>query len=130
MLPRPKRAALGPPDPHHVRFSLFDAAVLVATAIGSTLLWTHPGRLGVLLLLVVAHFFLFCNVVRLWSRYELVWALSFVVACGLVLVAYGPAWELATAFTLPITFVLFALQLRHDHHRADDSRRGMQSRRS
>ena len=78
-------------------------------------LWSHPGRLGVLLLLLLGHFFLFCNVVRLWSRYELIWAFFFVALCALVLVRFGPLWELAAAFALPITFTLLALQLRSEH---------------
>jgi hypothetical protein len=106
------------------RMSGFDAAILIAASILTAVLLVRlepgswPGRDEVLLIpVVVVHFFLFCNVFRVWRPYELIWAGVFVVN-----VAGWWAWDAMTiwrvlAVQLPVTALVIWLQVRSPHYR-------------
>ena len=94
------------------RISVIDAAVLVAGAAGTAWCSRIDVTLAIAAAFVVAHFFLFCNVVRMDRTLELVWSGLFVaLACaaqGLAVIA----WPWVFAASLACTGVLVALQLR------------------
>lgn len=105
-------------SPPGLRFSRFDAVLLVVATVASIATWNLPGGVGLLVAIVVGHFFLFCNVVRLWRVYELVWAGVFVVVAVGVTIAVGePAWGLMLALVTPVTLGLIVAQIRSGHYR-------------
>lgn len=62
------------------RISIFDICILVAGSVFAAFLF-HKSQIlfGLIVALVVGHFFLFCNVFRICRRSELIWATAFVL---------------------------------------------------
>lgn len=56
------------------RLSQRDVLVITVCILATVWLWDRVGELSLLMLGVLGHFFLFCNVFRVRTRYELVWA--------------------------------------------------------
>ncbi|HKS16915.1 MAG TPA: hypothetical protein VJU16_06355 [Planctomycetota bacterium] len=93
------------------RLSAFDVLILVggtgaAIALATVHLWT-----GLAVGFVVAHFFLFCNVLRMSRRLELIWAAVFTalaVGAGLAWLS----WKFVFPISLAVTLVLAVTELR------------------
>jgi hypothetical protein len=94
------------------RFSALDGLVLIVGAISSGVLWAMTWWWGFVVGFVLAHFFLFCNVVRLARPLELGWALVFVVFAGGTIVADLPGWPLTAIGSLVVTVVVVAVEVR------------------
>jgi hypothetical protein len=94
------------------RFSTFDGLVMLVGAIGGSVLWTMTWWWGFLVGFVLAHFFLFCNVVRLARPLELAWALVFVVLAGATIAVGVPGWPLTAIGSLIVTVVVIVVELR------------------
>ena len=89
------------------RCSVVDGVVLTAGAIGAVAVWPHSAQLAILGLVVVLHFFLFCNVFRVARKPELCWSLVF-VACVCLRVGLGlPWWGLASVVAVTTLGVLW-----------------------
>ena len=71
----------GKPRTHGLRFSVLDGCVLVAAFVLTMSTWSMTFGLSALILFVVLHFFLFCNVFRIRRKPELIWAATFVANC-------------------------------------------------
>ena len=71
----------GKPRTHGLRFSVLDGCVLVAAVVLTIATWSFTFGLSALIMFVVLHFFLFCNVFRIRRKPELIWATIFVVNC-------------------------------------------------
>jgi hypothetical protein len=67
---------------------------------------------GFLVAFVVAHFFLFCNVVRMARPYELAWAAVFLPLASSTMLAGAPGWPVTTAASLAVTVAVVVLQMR------------------
>ncbi|MBB3208224.1 hypothetical protein FHS27_004051 [Rhodopirellula rubra] len=72
----------GRPRTHGFRLSLVDAFVVLLAAVVTLATIDATGGFSWLLLFVVLHFFLFCNVFRVRRAPELVWAFTFLANCG------------------------------------------------
>lgn len=102
--------------PRGFRFSATDLAaifVCVATTWGlrSTLgdfVWLLPITLG--------HFFLFCNVFRIWRRYELIWAVIFVVNVCVWFAINRFSWATVLLTQAPVTLTAIACEIRSDRY--------------
>lgn len=94
------------------RFSVRDALVLVIGAVAASALATVVAWWGFVVAFVVAHFFLFCNVVRMARPLELAWAVVFVALAAATLVLDAPGWPMTTSISLVATAVVVALQMR------------------
>jgi len=64
------------------RFSVVDGFVLVGGVAGTIVLSIFAWWEGFAIGFVIAHFFLFCNVVRMARRLELLWGGVFVALAG------------------------------------------------
>ena len=95
------------------RISKLDIIVLLAGWIIFILLYRIHPKLSWAVLFTLAHFFLFCNVLRMRRHYELIWAALFVVLAAPSLAAAVPAWAMVIVIMLAVTAVLIFLQLRH-----------------
>jgi len=99
------------------RMAPTDAAVLIAGAVGAVLAARIEPAFGLAVLLPVAMFFVFCNVVRMVRRLELVWAFAY--AAGFVARSqWGwPTWPWLFGGSLALAVVLVGVQLRRaDYH--------------
>ncbi|MEW6689726.1 MAG: hypothetical protein AB1452_11615 [Pseudomonadota bacterium] len=109
------RAALtmpGRPFAPGFRLSLRDAIVIAAGSVAAVALASMVWWWGFVIAFVVAHFFLFCNVVRMARPLELAWSAIFLaLACATILLEF-PGWAATTAISLAATVVVVALQMR------------------
>jgi hypothetical protein len=99
------------------RLSKMDVGILIAGIGASVLLARLDERLGVALLFTLAHFFLFCNVLRIGRPLELIWAVLFVLLAGSTFHLGEPPWKYTLAVILVVTLVLALIQvLRPSYH--------------
>ena len=103
--------------------SIRDGVVLAGGGAVSVLLWSNLDAYALLLPVVLVHFFLFCNVVRLWRGYELLWAAAFMANFGAWLASGAFNWWGVLAVQTPLTLALIALQLRSPYYHGVFSRR-------
>jgi hypothetical protein len=93
------------------RISKIDVAVLLLGALGATSVARFDESLGFALAFTVAHFFLFCNVLRMARSLELSWAALFVLLAASTLLHGMPSWGHTFAVMLCVTLIFAALQL-------------------
>ncbi len=99
------------------RLSELDVGILIAGICASVLLARLDERLAVALLFTLAHFFLFCNVLRMSRPLELLWAVLFVLLAGSTFYLGFPPWNYTLAAMLVVTLTLALVQiLRPSYH--------------
>lgn len=103
-----------PPKPFSpgFRLSVTDVIVLVAGATGAVLVAQVLWWLGLIVALVVGHFFLFCNVFRVARPLELAWSVLFVALVGVTIAFDQPGWPVALSITLIGTLLVIFAQVR------------------
>jgi hypothetical protein len=94
------------------RLSVFDIFVLVLGAVATVLLSMFVWWWGFVPAFVLAHFFLFCNVVRMARPLELVWAGVFVVLAGTTIAVDTPGWLVTALVSLAVTVVVVVVEMR------------------
>ncbi|MCI5123740.1 MAG: hypothetical protein D3925_04515 [Candidatus Electrothrix sp. AR5] len=94
------------------RLSVSDVIILLIGTIGSILLHSMENPLGLVVLFTLAHFFLFCNVLRMCRRFELIWAALFLFLSVNTILFSLPDWLGTVLIMLGITAVLTVLQVR------------------
>ncbi|WLE97112.1 MAG: hypothetical protein QTN59_20860 [Candidatus Electrothrix communis] len=94
------------------RLSVIDVIVLFLGTIGSILLHSMENPLSLVVLFTLAHFFLFCNVLRMCRRFELIWAALFLLLSVNTILFSMPNWLGTTLIMLGITAVLTVLHMR------------------
>jgi hypothetical protein len=94
------------------RLSITDALVLLAGTGGAIVASRYKGTVAVILAVVVWHFFLFCNVVRLSRPRELVWAKIFVGMTLCTIFTGRPAWPINVGASLAVAAFLIFLETR------------------
>jgi hypothetical protein len=93
------------------RISEIDVGVLLLGTIGSYILARIDESLGVLMVFTVAHFFLFCNVVRMDRPLELIWAALFVLLASSTMLIDVPTWSHTFTVVLTVTAIFVAVQV-------------------
>ena len=94
------------------RLSITDCFVLAIAVAGSMYFYDIAKALSYIIGMVVVHFFLFCNVVRMSRVPELIWASSFTVLCIAALhLEAAPLWAVFVV-SLLLTTILVGLELR------------------
>lgn len=86
-------------------------AILIGIAAASYLFSIEPWW-SFVVVFVVAHFFLFCNVVRMARPFELTWAATFLALASATLLTEAPGWPVTTAVSLVVTVAVVVLQMR------------------
>ena len=94
------------------RLSVLDGVVIAVGFSAAAALATVSGWWGFVVAYVVAHFFLFCNVVRMARPLELAWTAVFLSLAASTLVLDAPGWPATVSVSLAVTVVVVALQLR------------------
>ena len=103
-----KQAAFAP----GFRLSAVDVFVLIAGTVATIVLSTYVWWWGFVPAFVLAHFFLFCNVVRMARPLELVWAGVFVVLAGATIAFDTPGWLVTALASLLVTVVVVLVEMR------------------
>ena len=94
------------------RMSAADAAVLIVGTAATLIGRRHLGDLWPLPLLLLLHFFLFCNVFRVRRRWELMWAAVFVLNVLAWQVAVGRIfWAGVLLAQTPVTLAVISAQV-------------------
>jgi len=94
------------------RLSIRDVAVIILGAAAALYLSSMEFWWGFIVAFVVAHFFLFCNVVRMARPLELTWAATFLALASATLLTEAPGWPITVAGSLAVTLLVVALQVR------------------
>jgi hypothetical protein len=94
------------------RISEIDVGILILGILGSYIMARIEEPLGILVVFTVAHFFLFCNVVRMDRPLELIWAALFVLLAASTMIIGVPAWSNTFTIMLTVTAFLVFMQVR------------------
>lgn len=99
------------------RFSKTDGIVLAVLLMIAGFSAQISETLAVLVLLLVGHFFLFCNVIRMNRSLELIWAVIF-LGLSITTLVYGvPELYITVLISFLISIVLTIIQMRRsDYH--------------
>lgn len=94
------------------RFSKLDAILLIFGGILSADTASVVPWLGGAMAFVIAHFFLFCNVVRMERSRELAWAGLFVAFAFSTSQTGWPSWPITFALAFVVSALLVVLEMR------------------
>ena len=101
----------GRPRTCGMRFSFTDGCVLALAILATSLAFKTTDGYSLLILFVVLHFFLFCNVFRIRRGPELIWSSIFIVNCA-VWIAWGNANLIGVVLCqLPVTVAQIAYEM-------------------
>jgi hypothetical protein len=93
------------------RLSLRDVIVILIGIAAASYLFSIEPWWSFVVVFVVAHFFLFCNVVRMARPLELIWAATFLALASATLLTEAPGWPVTTAGSLAVTVLVVVLQM-------------------
>ncbi len=94
------------------RISKIDFGVIFSALAIASALYNRSVTFSFIVLFVVFHFFLFCNVVRMSRMPELIWASVFSILGILSLRAEILNWNLSIALSLMATLTLVTLEVK------------------
>jgi len=94
------------------RLSLRDVVVILLGIAAAAYLFGVEPWWSFIVVFVVAHFFLFCNVVRMARPLELIWAATFLALASATLLTEAPGWPITVAASLVVTVAVVGLQMR------------------
>jgi hypothetical protein len=94
------------------RLSALDVIILVVGVVTAFALVMVVWWGGFVVGFVVAHFFLFCNVVRMARFLELAWAGVFVALAAATVALDAPGWPVTATVSLVATVVVVVVQMR------------------
>ena len=94
------------------RLSVMDMGIILAGIALSVYLYRFVFVWGCIVIFVVGHFFLFCNVFRISRVPELIWAGSFCLLAGLTLLIGVPGWPAVFAAAVMLSTGLILRETR------------------
>jgi phosphoglycerol transferase MdoB-like AlkP superfamily enzyme len=94
------------------RLSRLDIVVLLIGGLGAVAMMSINIWIGLAIAFVVAHFFLFCNVLRITRPPELIWAVVFAAMVVAATVYRLIPWPLVFAVSAILTIVLAIIEMR------------------
>ncbi len=102
--------------PRGFRFSTADLFAVTVCIVATWLLRSTLDDFVWLLPITLGHFFLFCNVFRIWRKYELIWAAIFVINVAIWTMVGHFSWGRVLLVQSPVTVILIVLQIRSDRY--------------
>jgi len=94
------------------RLSKIDLLVLLLGISVSAGLYSSIPLAAFIILFVIGHFFLFCNIIRMSRILELIWTASFLFLAGGTLLFETFSWPQVALASLTLTCVLVIFQIR------------------
>jgi hypothetical protein len=104
------------------RLSRIDLAIILTCAALTWLLWDEEHWV-LIIPFVFGHFFLFCNVFRVRSVFELTWAALLIVNFGFWVLSEKFSWLRLVLCQTPVTTALILLELRSKRYHGIGCRR-------
>lgn len=105
------------------RLSFADALVLLVAGSGAFAMRSAGHELWWVVLAVVGHFFLFCNVFRVRRALELCWAAIFIVNMGWWMSQGRSGWLPAMAWQAPVTVAVIVMEMLSPRYHGIGARR-------
>lgn len=102
--------------PFGFRLSLVDVLVLVVSTAVTIWLWRQNFPAWWLVPMVIGHFFLFCNVIRLRRNLELFWAVVFLGNVGWWMAQGSLDWQMPLVWQLPLTLALVLIEMKSSRY--------------
>ena len=97
--------------------------MIIIAGAGALFLWTVDRNLSALILFVVLHFFLFCNLFRVKRTPELVWTGILLLNTALLVFVFGRQWGVVMVIQLPVTAFLLWQETRRPYYHGIGCRR-------
>ena len=94
------------------RLSIIDIFTVVIGTAGAAFCYKISLALSLIIIFVVGHFFLFCNVTRMSRIPELIWAAIFLLLAGSTLQIGSPGWVITFTVSGLLTIVLVFLETK------------------
>ena len=94
------------------RISIIDILVLVAGALSAIYYYAFSQVVSLVIIFVIGHFFIFCNITRMSRIPELIWGGTFLLFAGFSASTGQPSWLLTFLLSILITFILVLLEAR------------------
>jgi hypothetical protein len=94
------------------RLSVGDGLVLAGGVVAAIVLSMFVWWQGFVVGFVVAHFFLFCNVVRMARPLEFLWSGVFVALAGATIAIDMPGWVATFVVSAVVTAIVVVLEIR------------------
>lgn len=91
---------------------MFDATILIAALPLAFFTYSYSLTYSVLMIFVILHFFLFCNIVRMSRIPELIWATFFLLMFYVHLKLSAITFFQALASCMSVTFILIFLEVK------------------
>lgn len=99
------------------RLSTMDVGILVAGVMGASFVWSSSSLWALIILFVIAHFFMFCNIFRIPRRPELIWAGTFISLSFMTGIFEVPGWWITAGATFGLAVILILQSMRRpDYH--------------
>jgi len=94
------------------RLSAFDGGILAVGGLAAACISLADPRLGIAIVFVVMHFFLFCNVLRMSRRLEMVWAGVFLGLAACSILFHWISWPAVFAVSGVVTALVAVVEIR------------------
>jgi len=93
-----------------------DLLFLAVTAAAVIYFFDNHKQLSLIILFVVGHFFLFCNIIRMSRKPELIWAFVFLILNLANLYLGKPSFHFVLLLSLITTLILVSLETRKENY--------------
>ncbi len=94
------------------RISKIDMFVLVVGVLSAGYCYQISPVVSFVIIFVIGHFFIFCNITRMSRVPELIWAGTFLLLAGSSVSTGEPSWLLTFSLSILVTFILIILETR------------------
>ncbi len=94
------------------RLSRLDIVIILVGIVGAVLAGLVASYAGLVIVFVVGHFFLFCNVFRVSRLPEVAWAIIFIGLSTATILVGQPGWLVTALYSLVATIGIILLEIR------------------
>ena len=94
------------------RLSKIDILAIIGGAVVAAASFPYSSVITFLVLFVVGHFFLFCNIIRMSRSSELIWSGIFLALSSASLLKGFPSWSVTVLISTLLTAILVVIETR------------------
>ena len=94
------------------RLSKIDILAIICGVVVAAASFSYSSVITFLVLFVVGHFFLFCNIIRMSRPSELIWSGIFLALSSASLLKGFPSWSVTVLISTLLTAILVVIETR------------------
>jgi hypothetical protein len=94
------------------RLSKFDIVIIVSGILSALCTYKISIIMSFLIVFVISHFFIFCNIIRISRVPEIIWATTFTVLVGLSITYSIPSLKIAITISVALSSLLVLMEIR------------------